>query len=84
MRKYLINDDSAKDDAESMCIEERYIPSQETIFEDFQGVSLLRTTCLECEQVTERKETFCDICVPIQTDSDFGKIIVVFLLRTVH
>ncbi|XP_014217502.1 ubiquitin carboxyl-terminal hydrolase 1-like [Copidosoma floridanum] len=38
------------------------------ISEDFEGVSLLRTTCLECEQVTERKETFCDICVPIEMD----------------
>ncbi|XP_057321088.1 ubiquitin carboxyl-terminal hydrolase 1 [Microplitis mediator] len=37
------------------------------ISEDFEGVSLLRTTCLECEHVTERKETFCDICVPIET-----------------
>lgn len=35
------------------------------MFDDFQGVSLLRTTCLECEFVTERKESFCDICVPI-------------------
>lgn len=39
------------------------------ISEDFQGVTLLRTTCLECEQVTERKETFCDICVPITPSS---------------
>ncbi|XP_014220411.1 ubiquitin carboxyl-terminal hydrolase 1 [Trichogramma pretiosum] len=38
------------------------------ISEDFEGVSLLRTTCLECEQVTERKETFCDICVPVDCD----------------
>ncbi|XP_066586356.1 ubiquitin carboxyl-terminal hydrolase 1 [Prorops nasuta] len=38
------------------------------ITEDFEGVSLLRTTCLECEHVTERKETFCDICVPIDID----------------
>ncbi|KAJ8683249.1 hypothetical protein QAD02_019041 [Eretmocerus hayati] len=38
------------------------------ISEDFEGVSLLRTTCLECEQVTERKEIFCDICVPIDID----------------
>ncbi|XP_012260613.2 ubiquitin carboxyl-terminal hydrolase 1 isoform X1 [Athalia rosae] len=38
------------------------------ISEDFEGVSLLRTTCLECEHVTERKETFCDIYVPIDTD----------------
>jgi len=35
------------------------------MFDDFQGISLLRTTCLECEFVTERKESFCDICVPI-------------------
>lgn len=38
------------------------------ISEDFEGVSLLRTTCLECEHVTERKETFFDICVPIDID----------------
>lgn len=38
------------------------------ISEHFEGVSLLRTTCLECEEVTQRKETFCDICVPITTD----------------
>lgn len=38
------------------------------ISEDFEGISLLRTTCLECEHVTERKETFCDICVPIDID----------------
>lgn len=45
------------------------------ISEDFEGVSLLRTTCLECEHVTERKETFCDICVPIDIDrsSEKGK-----------
>lgn len=39
--------------------------SSTSMFDDFQGVSLLRTTCLECEYVTERKESFCDICVPI-------------------
>lgn len=39
--------------------------SSTSMFDDFQGVSLLRTTCLECEFVTERKESFCDICVPI-------------------
>ncbi|XP_015591395.1 ubiquitin carboxyl-terminal hydrolase 1 isoform X2 [Cephus cinctus] len=43
------------------------------ISEDFEGVSLLRTTCLECEHVTERKETFCDICVPIDTDRSSEK-----------
>ncbi|XP_050542668.1 ubiquitin carboxyl-terminal hydrolase 1 [Daktulosphaira vitifoliae] len=39
--------------------------SSNSMFDDFQGISLLRTTCLECEFVTERKESFCDICVPI-------------------
>lgn len=45
-------------------------PESKTCFisEDFEGVSLLQTTCLECEHVTERKETFCDICVPIDID----------------
>lgn len=38
------------------------------ISEDFEGVTLLRTKCLECEYITERKETFCDICVPIDID----------------
>ncbi|XP_039289966.1 ubiquitin carboxyl-terminal hydrolase 1 [Nilaparvata lugens] len=40
-------------------------PGHNFIAEDFEGVTLLRTTCVECEMVTERKETFCDICVPI-------------------
>ncbi|CAH0395728.1 unnamed protein product [Bemisia tabaci] len=35
------------------------------IADDFQGVSVQCTVCLECEQVTQRQETFCDICVPI-------------------
>lgn len=42
---------------------------------DFEGVTVLRTTCLECEHTTERKETFYDICVPIMTaeqESDEG------------
>lgn len=49
------------------------------ISEDFEGVSLLRTTCLECEQVTERKETFCDICVPIEVDRSNEKGTMMFL-----
>jgi hypothetical protein len=46
---------------------------------DFEGVTVLRTTCLECEHTTERKETFYDICVPIMTaeqDSDEGIIVI--------
>lgn len=35
------------------------------VSEDFEGVTLRRTKCLECECVTERKETFYDIPVPI-------------------
>lgn len=69
MKRYLINDNATKDEPDPIYKEER----QDAIFEDFQGVSLLRTTCLECEQVTERKETFCDICVPIPTDRNSGK-----------
>jgi len=44
---------------------------------DFEGVTVLCTTCLECEHTTERKETFYDICVPITTaeqDSDEGDL----------
>lgn len=33
---------------------------------------MLRTTCLECEYVTERKESFMDICVPIANDPPSG------------
>ncbi|XP_063230219.1 ubiquitin carboxyl-terminal hydrolase 1 [Bacillus rossius redtenbacheri] len=36
---------------------------------DFEGVTILRTRCMECEHETERKETFSDICVPITTDT---------------
>lgn len=48
--------------------------------EDFQGVALRRTRCLECESVTERKEPFYDIPVPIVareelvTDHDVNEI----------
>lgn len=45
-----------------------------TIFDDFQGVSVLCTTCSECEQVTEMKETFCDICVPIEITDTCGDV----------
>ncbi|KAG8228740.1 hypothetical protein J437_LFUL007075 [Ladona fulva] len=43
---------------------------------DFEGVTLLRTKCLECEHVTEQRETFCDICVPITADytSESGEL----------
>jgi len=57
------------------------------ISEDFEGVSLLRTTCLECEHVTERKETFCDICVPIDIDRSNEKgayLIDLMNLRSVY
>ncbi|KAJ1527875.1 hypothetical protein ONE63_007813 [Megalurothrips usitatus] len=40
------------------------------IEEDFEGVSVLCTRCLECECVTERKETFYEIGVPIASDQD--------------
>lgn len=40
------------------------------VSEDFGGVSLLRMKCLECETVTERKEPFYDICVPIPPPED--------------
>lgn len=35
------------------------------VAEDFEGVTLIRTKCLECECVTERREPFYDIPVPI-------------------
>ena len=42
--------------------------TQDFISESFEGVTVLRTTCLECEHVTERKESFMDICVPIVSE----------------
>lgn len=42
------------------------------VAEDFEGVTLRRTKCLECESVSERKEPFYDIPVPISVkDTDF-------------
>ncbi|XP_017783465.1 PREDICTED: ubiquitin carboxyl-terminal hydrolase 1 [Nicrophorus vespilloides] len=42
------------------------------VAEDFEGITLRRTTCLECECVTERKEPFYDIPVPINfTEDDY-------------
>lgn len=38
--------------------------------EDFEGITLRRTKCLECESVTERKELFYDIPVPINCNED--------------
>lgn len=40
------------------------------VAEDFEGITLRRTKCLECEGVTERKEPFYDIPVPIISDQD--------------
>ncbi|KAL3278061.1 hypothetical protein HHI36_013406 [Cryptolaemus montrouzieri] len=42
--------------------------------EDFEGITLVRTKCLECESVTERKEPFYDIPVPILNDDDSAEI----------
>lgn len=46
------------------------------VAQDFEGVMVLQTTCLECENTTEKKEPFADICVPIKTDynDDEGKL----------
>lgn len=49
------------------------------VSEEFGGITLRRTKCLECESVTERKEPFYDICVPVsdtvfeESESDFYK-----------
>ncbi|KAJ8921421.1 hypothetical protein NQ315_003039 [Exocentrus adspersus] len=42
------------------------------VAEDFEGVTLRRTKCLECESVTERKEPFYDIPVPISEDLEMN------------
>lgn len=41
------------------------------VAEDFEGITLIRTRCLECECVTERKELFYDIPVPILKEDDY-------------
>lgn len=33
---------------------------------------VLRTTCLECENTTEKNEPFADICVPITNNEENG------------
>lgn len=40
------------------------------VCDDFEGITLIRTKCLECESVTERKEPFYDISVPINVKDD--------------
>lgn len=40
------------------------------VAQDFEGVMVLQTTCLGCENTTEKKEPFADICVPIKTDDN--------------
>nr|XP_023024808.1 ubiquitin carboxyl-terminal hydrolase 1 [Leptinotarsa decemlineata] len=40
------------------------------VAEDFEGITLRRTKCLECESVSERKEPFYDIPVPISVKDD--------------
>lgn len=40
------------------------------VAQDFEGVMVLQTTCLGCENTTEKKEPFADICVPIKTDEN--------------
>ncbi|XP_076258874.1 ubiquitin specific protease 1 [Rhynchophorus ferrugineus] len=43
------------------------------IAEEFEGVSIHRTVCLECEEVSELKEPFLEIQVPVNSkDEDFG------------
>lgn len=44
------------------------------VAEDFEGTTVLRTTCLECEIVTERKQTMCDISVPIPEEGHAEKL----------
>lgn len=70
-----INSATDHDQLPKVVVEETNNPTSETrdfISESFEGVTVLRTTCLECEYVTERKESFMDICVPITNDSHSG------------
>lgn len=67
-----IGSPSDRDESDSIFSSEnlRQRFSYNFLFEDFQGITLRRTKCLECESVTERKEPFYDIPVPIPISNE--------------
>lgn len=68
----IYNESDEQSSAESVPIENsKKSIGYNFVSENFSGVTLLRTKCIECESVTERKEPFYDICVPIPlTEND--------------
>ncbi|KAL0271379.1 UNVERIFIED_CONTAM: hypothetical protein PYX00_008483 [Menopon gallinae] len=60
--------DSSSDMKSTVYEEKGRLGFHNFVAQDFEGVMVLQTTCLECENTTEKKEPFADICVPIKTD----------------
>lgn len=67
LQKFLLQGDAEK--AESTANQ-----PWDFISDSFEGVTVLRTTCLECEYVTERKESFLDICLPIVNENSAEEV----------
>lgn len=73
IREEHVNNDSSTNETDEQCSSENATSTEKLtrkigfnfVSEDFGGVTLRRTKCLECESVTERKEPFYDICVPV-------------------
>ncbi|CAH2241875.1 ubiquitin carboxyl-terminal hydrolase creB [Pararge aegeria] len=48
--------------------EERSRPGWDFVADDFEGMMVVRTMCLECEAVTEKAQAVCELCVPVGED----------------
>lgn len=42
--------------------------------DDFEGITVSKTTCLTCESSTEKKETMIDVSIPISSTENIGAI----------
>ncbi|KAI5646550.1 ubiquitin carboxyl-terminal hydrolase domain-containing protein [Phthorimaea operculella] len=45
-----------------------HAPGWDFVADDFEGTMVVRTTCLECESVTEKAQAVWELCVPVQDD----------------
>ncbi|XP_028159564.1 uncharacterized protein LOC135073757 [Ostrinia nubilalis] len=48
--------------------DERSRPGWDFVADDFEGMMVVRTMCLECETVTEKSQAVCELCVPVGDD----------------
>lgn len=51
-------------------IDEKSKPGWDFVAEDFEGTMVVRTTCVECEAVTEKAQAACELCVPLPEHDD--------------